>query len=197
MLRIGVDLSLTSPGLCVYKELERVCIAYYYPIRKREYGLKKDLTYKWRDIDHVMQLRPWRPLVVSEMSLMERYDRITEDIVQSIHVNLQHQPQVHIRMEGYAFNAASSSLSKLHELGGILKHKFYQQNWTYEEIPPTKLKKQFSGTGSATKTDMYSCFVKKGFPPLLHTFHLEKGKDIANPVQDIVDACALVDSGLD
>jgi Holliday junction resolvasome RuvABC endonuclease subunit len=187
---VGIDLSLTSPGLAVY--CENTLNLYFYASRKKDVTRKRQLTCQWNGKTIECLIQPFERQIVDE-TILERYKMITEDIVGEI---LKY-PSTKIRMEGYAFDAKSSSISKLHELGGILKYLLYNNGRQFAEVPPTRLKKWFTGSGRASKELMYEHFILKGLPPLIEIFEMEKCKGIPNPVQDIVDAFALVHSFLE
>lgn len=94
-------------------------------------------------------------------------------------------------LEGYSYGSQSSSVSKLYELGGILRHALWQKGIPFEEHAPSTVKKRFTGSGRADKVQMWRSFREKGFPDLLAMMGLVVGKDVPHPVQDIVDAVAL------
>lgn len=187
-MHVGIDLSLTSPGLAIHLQESNEWFTYFYAQRKRE-------QHKQFDHSKFHAIAFEECDLQNKKELMDRYTTIATDIVEAIkrHNNTQVGPPK-IRMEGYAFEAQSSSVSKLHELGGILKYKLHEAGFEWEEVPPTRLKKWFTGSGLAKKETMYKSFLEKGYPDLLVSFELHKCKGVPNPVQDIVDACALAES---
>jgi len=191
MLHVGIDLSLTSPGLVVRTSDDNL-FAYFYPNRKKD--IDRNILISTSDNTTIFHLQAFSTDLRRVPSLLERYHIIATDLVNTICKHSMHHTATLIRMEGYAFDAKSSSVSKLHELGGIVKYQLYLQKFTVEEIAPTKLKKWFTGHGRATKEDMYMHAIKGCFPELINTFEMQACKGIPNPVQDIVDAYALVES---
>lgn len=61
-----------------------------------------------------------------------------------------------VLIEDYSFGSFqnSSSVTKLAELGGIIKHSLYNKGTEMYLIPPTKVKKFLCGNGKAKKEDM-------------------------------------------
>lgn len=196
---IGVDLSLRSPGLSIYNPLKKTFNNYFFPQRKREikFSFSQNITvHKPHTVSFDFSIKPISHASDSndKCGVISKYKFISEQLINVIEseivdINKKH---VCVRIEGYAFNAKSSSCSKLHELGGIFKYLLYCRNINFEEISPTKLKKTFSGKGNANKEYMYEVFKKHGFPELMSVFHIKNVKSIPNPVQDIVDSVALV-----
>lgn len=187
----GIDLSLTSTGLVVYTPSENTINMFFYATRQKDKNRTRNLICKLNDIETKVIIQPFSRQI-AKRDVIEKYHIIVEDVLEVI----VKYNCFKIRMEGYAFDAKSSSLSKLHELGGILKYSFYKRGIKWEEIPPTRLKKWFTGSGKASKELMYEHFIHKGLPPLLNIFEMEKCKGVPNPVQDMVDAFALVHSFL-
>ena len=66
-------------------------------------------------------------------------------------------------IEGYSFGSfsKSSSMSKLIELGGIIKYDLWLKGVPYIKVPPTTLKKFITGKGNAKKEDIKLAVYKK------------------------------------
>ena len=89
----------------------------------------------------------------------------------------RHQPSVAV-IEGYAF-AARSRQHRLGEIGGVVRLACAQAGVrTIYEVPPTTLKKFFTGSGKASKEDMQAEAFARGW------FKAPPGNDLA-------DSCAL------
>lgn len=195
---IGIDLSLKSPGLAIYNVKKKIIKCYFFPQRKRETGITIDHTIGLRILGKnekiKFQISPFPNGHIPQHCLITKYKTISENIIQAIDSETIGIDKhcVRITLEGYAFNARSSSSSKLHELGGILKYLLHYNKYEFREIAPTKLKKTFSGKGNADKELMYYTFLKTGFPDLLDPFGFVNCKGIPNPIQDIVDAIAII-----
>lgn len=186
MIIAGIDLSLTSPGLVVHDTDTKTITAYFYPARKRNRNIKLEVETEYAG-GTLFKLVPIPGKPGAGMSLVDRYAQISKDIVDRIPLSAR------VLLEGYAFESRSSSASKLHELGGILKFRLFCRDRTRcEEVPPARLKKFFTGSGRADKLDMHTHFVTRGFPNLMECFGFSDCKGCPNPVQDIVDAFTLV-----
>ena len=95
----------------------------------------------------------------------------------------RHQPTVAV-IEGYAFGAVSRQ-HRLGEIGGVVRLACIQAGVrTICEVPPTTLKKFFTGDGRAAKEDMQAEAVRR---------------DVfkTHPSNDVADACALWYAGFD
>ena len=68
---------------------------------------------------------------------------------------------------------------------GLLKHKFYKNNIHPFMPTPSQVKKQATGKGNASKTDMYTAFVD------LTNVELAEEMDClpeSNPLSDVIDS---------
>lgn len=178
MSSLGLDLSLTSPGIVILQE--GVYYVYFFPIRKREMNFVFD--------SDSFKINSMNVMIADQITTFHKYEVICScisDLIDKHEVN-------HVIIEGYSYQSQSSSMSKLYELGGIVRYMCHTKKVAITEIAPTRVKKLFSSSGRSDKKDMYTSFIAKGFPPLLAIFKVEKCKDIPNPVQDIVDAVALL-----
>lgn len=187
---VGLDLSLNSPGMVRYTPDSQTIHALFYPTRRKDLTRNTSLPSTWQGRT-VFTLVP-APVELTHCTTLQKYNRIAQDILTLVH---SHAPErTHIRLEDYAYNMLSSSTSKLHELGGVVKHVLFQAGYILQDVSPSSVKKSFTGHGRATKEQMYTSFLHHGFPDILREFDMQECKGIPNPVQDIVDACALLAS---
>lgn len=175
---LAIDLSLNSPGIVVKHETGYS--AYFFPTRKRDRGFCKE--------QDGFSLQALPPLESKE--LYHRYDLVVRAIMDAA---ARHGVKRAV-LEGYSFGSQSSSVSKLYELGGILRHALWKAGIPFEEHAPATVKKCFAGSGRADKLQMWAAFREKGFPDLLAMMGLVAGKDVPHPVQDVVDSVALLES---
>jgi Holliday junction resolvasome RuvABC endonuclease subunit len=231
---LGLDLSLTSPGMVVYDQKHHAFYSYFEPCRKREHGMKQTSNFMFRDQPHTFEITALpissdkqdddhndddddddddgdddaddgdhdddadsRELELQlNNQLYERYNKILNSVLTII----SRHSVTQVVIEGYAYGVArlSSSGSKMYELGGIIRHALMQlQHVNFKDVSPTQLKRKFTGSGRATKNAMYESFISKGLPDLARIFKVQNCKNIPNPVQDIVDATALVLEAVD
>jgi Holliday junction resolvasome RuvABC endonuclease subunit len=189
-MKVGIDLSLRSPGLVTMQK--GVVTARFFPQRKRENGTHFECKCSWegKALDFVCTVFP-RKLDCDE-HLINRCTVVAESIVEAIVCDLGDSKDLPlIGMEAYAFEAVSSSATSLHELGGIVKYLFAKKGWSWTDIAPTSVKKRFAGNGKTKKDGMRDVFVRGGMPDLDKAFQLDPAR-CANPVQDIVDAFAVL-----
>lgn len=189
-IHIGLDLSLVSPGVCVFDTLSGVWALYGFAQRVRE----RDYTKRHGSATITLLADIPNSLHTTNE---ERYEHIRHHIVDVIMKPYVHEPCVIVGIECYAFGAKNSGSSyKLQELGGILKHSIWQTYplWRRQIIPPSQWKKQTLGNGRATKADVVS-YVRVHGPcvPLLGLLGLvpSKNGDIPCPVQDLADAACI------
>lgn len=188
MAIVGIDMSLCSPGLVIRHENSWAC--YFVPQRQRERTIRADLHSDLGDLS----IRPMCLSMLDDLRHAPLIQRM-QAVVDAILTLLQTFPHPisRVYIEGYAFRTYSSSSSTLYELGGILRYRLAQANYEYVTVPPTRLKKLFTGGGRATKVDMYRKFTLTWRQDILKSvFRLAaRANHIPNPVQDIVDAYAL------
>ena len=186
MALAGIDLSLNSPGVVIVHGEHVYCM--FIAQRQKHQRMDKKVQTSTGTI-HFRSLQP-----IPGRNRQDPICRMGNTVQLIIHELKNFRPPIsHVYIEGYAFNAIGSSLSKLHEIGGILKYELMKLNIEYTIIPPTTLKIFFCGNGRGTKKDMYDKMVSLVHIDILHdVFALKNvGTNIPNPVQDIVDAYAL------
>ena len=163
MIYVGLDMSLRSPGMCVYDAEQKSMHLYGWKQRKKD---NKFQPY------HVESCTIEKPFTVSKFFVdlfpqirEDRWDAIV-DIVGHIESVLEKLPvnKLRVAIEGYAHNMKqSSSMSVLSELGGALRYMLQRKNIYWEEVSPKTGKKDFGGTGNATKEDMIRKYIDYGF----------------------------------
>jgi Holliday junction resolvasome RuvABC endonuclease subunit len=197
---LGLDMSLVSPGIVVRDDHHAVFTAYFFPLRKCDANVAKTYDVVFNNTPWTFRIQSLAAIVKDSLGEMPRYDRIQDEIMK---IAKRHRV-ARVVLEGYAFNARGAGSHKLYELGGILRYRLWQENITYLIIPPSQVKKEFTGNGRADKSDMHREFRHRGLPDLLTLFTRDGGKrkrgstdttslvkNIMHPVQDIVDAVAL------
>lgn len=123
---------------------------------------------------------------------MGRAIRIREDIASVL--DGLNPTETRVQIEGYAFASSDSAhASRLAELGGVVKSYLHGRGFTYTEVPPTSVKKFWSGSGRADKLDMFKAAAerKHDVEAMGQEMMLKKSHD--HPVEDIVDAMAIVE----
>jgi hypothetical protein len=137
--KIGIDYSMTSPAICIGDSTYSGCkIRYLTSIKKFAKSYLDDKivgTYfgTWPSDEF-------------------RFDYISNWILTQIPSDSD------VILEGYAF-AGKGKVFHIGENTGLLKHKLYKANIQFYTPTPTQIKKQATGMGNASKTDMYLAFV--------------------------------------
>ena len=173
----GVDYSLTSPAICVWKsEDDRIfdfdsCDVYYLETAQR---LK-------RAAHGILNLHAE---AYPEWETEEQRHDLLSDWAMSILQGCE------VFIEGYAFaTSGKSHVRSVAENTGLLKHKLYKSKHEYTSVPPSMVKKYATGRGNATKEVMYEAFCAELLtPPNLQQRLKPKSTKLTNPVTDIVDA---------
>jgi len=180
---IGIDNSIQCPCLVIYKY--KKWYIHFFSQRKRE----ERFTY---DSNNVF-IGTWE--YPNYKSREERFHKVTECIAATIFSSISTLANDYkIGIENYSFGSSSSSVTGLAEIGGVLRHKLYKYGLTYEEIPPKKIKKHFTGNGNSNKFHMTRQFDKENIVDLYKELKFTKKQyaSVPHPIEDIVDATAIV-----
>jgi hypothetical protein len=184
---VGLDLSLTSPGVAIYDTCTKLWSLYGFAQRVRE---------QQQSLAPPICLLP--PIPAGTRSNEERYEYIRRHIVDDILSRYADEAEVLVGIEAYAFGAKGAGHSyKLQELGGVLKHSLWVRfpGWTQVLIPPTKWKKSTTGNGRATKLEVVEYVAANGpCLPLVAMLGTPLGRNgaVPSPAQDLADAVCIV-----
>ena len=173
----GIDYSLTSPAICVWKQdVDRLfnfdsCDLYYLEDAQR---LKRTNI-------GILNLHP-EPYPDWETE-EQRHDLLSDWAMSCIQ-------GCEVFIEGYAFaTSGKSHVRSVAENSGLLKHKMYKANQKFTSVPPTVIKKYATGKGNSNKEAMYDAFTAELLtPPDLKTTLKPKSTKLTSPVTDLVDA---------
>ena len=174
----GIDYSLTSPAICVWKGTDdnrqfnfNMCDVYYLETAQRLKRAQHEILNL-----HAETYPEWE-------TEEQRHDLLS-DWAMSIIGGCQ------VFIEGYAFATSGKSyVRSVAENSGLLKHKMYKANQTFTSIPPTVIKKYATGKGNANKDLMYDAFSKECVAPVgLQKTLRPKSTKLTNPTTDIVDS---------
>ena len=172
----GIDYSLTSPAICVWKQnVDRLfdfhsCDLYYLETAQR---FKRPET-------GILNLHP-EPY--PEWHTEEEHDLLSDWAMSCIQ-------GCEVYIEGYAFaTSGKSHVRSVAENSGLLKYKMYKAKQPFTSVPPTVIKKYATGKGNANKEVMYEAFNAELLtPPDLKSILKPKSKKLTSPVTDLVDA---------
>jgi hypothetical protein len=179
MMIAGIDYSLTSPAICVWKETNdtrqfnfNMCTIHYLETSQR---LQRATPHG------ILNLRP--DIYPEWETEEQRHDLLSEWAMSCIR-------GCDVFIEGYAFaTSGKSHVRSVAENSGLLKHKMYKVRQTFTSIPPTVIKKYATGKGNSNKEVMHEFFIKEPeSPPTLKTILRPKSTKLTSPISDIVDA---------
>ena len=185
----GIDYSLTSPAICVYKEeddgffdFDR-CMLYYLSNNKRQQQLAAR-----SGVSNIIA-EPYPEWKCEE----ERHEKLASWAYQRI------QGCSEVFIEGYAFaTSAQAGVRSIAENTGLLKNKMWKNKISFMSYPPTVIKKFATGKGNANKEVMYEAFVDELLTPTdLKERLTPKATKVKNPVSDLVDAYFIAKCGVE
>lgn len=191
-IRAGIDLSMTSPVVCVHDDSLPLkfenCTIYSYGT----YSYCAKLCGKHKNI--IIHKQP------SWESDIERFQRVAQ-WVSSI-VKLHKITKVGI--EDYSYNS-KGKVFNIAEMTGIVKLELFKWKIPVTPIAISDIKKQFTGKGNAGKDQMYASFLSRtgvNLPSVIdytsagaNQKTIDKLKDApydVKPLDDIVDAFAVL-----
>jgi Holliday junction resolvasome RuvABC endonuclease subunit len=175
---IGIDYSLTSPAICIQGDDHSFFKSefHYLTDKRKLIGKQYDNVTGW---EH------------KEYSCAEqRYEHITHWVLSRM------APHGIENFKGYIEDYSMGSKGRTFHIAentGLLKFTFYKRKVDFLTIPPTVVKKDFTGKGNAKKEDMLDEFIGRTGVNL-HTI-LGHGRKLGSPETDVVDAWAICLSG--
>ena len=178
----GVDYSLTSPAICVWKAENNdgffdfdSCALYYLERVQQRKSAGATSTHGLLNL-HPEDYPEWE-------TEEQRHDLLTDWTMRVIQ-------GCEVFIEGYAFATTGKSyVRSVAENTGLLKYKMYKVKQSFTSIPPTVIKKYATGKGNANKELMYEAFIAELLtPPDFRERLRPKSKKLSNPVTDLVDA---------
>ena len=188
MMKIaGIDYSLTSPAICVYKDengghfdFDR-CVFHYLSNNEKQQQLAAGTGLVNLRADSYPE---WQ----SEEERHEKLSTWAYNIVQGCE---------EVFLEGYAFaTSVQAGVRSIAENTGLLKHKMWKNKLKFQTFPPTVIKKFATGKGNANKELMYEAFKYELLTPNdLKEQLTPKAKKIINPISDIVDSYFIAKAG--
>ena len=216
-LYIGIDFSMSSPGICFLEE--------DISTGKKEYFffsiIRKTLTKKENEIinkippKHV-ELEFFHPL--ARVSKVSNYDEDTGNkvidcysYVNSIinyiskRISFLFYSNVYFAIEGLSFGSVGSRALDIAGYSYYLRLKLYELINNKIELlhfyPPTSIKK-FAGGGKFKKKDMFDSFLNnkiieenelKEYCRVNEKELVKKNGDVISPISDIIDACFIAE----
>lgn len=141
---LGVDLSLTSPAVCVFNgsQFDIADCKFYYLTDKKKFELAT-------------------PQIMGELFPYYDCDQQRYDNIASWVLNLAKANHAsHVFIEDYSFGS-TGRVFNIAENCGLVKHKLWVAGVPFTTIPPTVIKKHATGKGNSNKEVLQEHFKQK------------------------------------
>ena len=187
-MKIGIDYSLSSPGICVNTSEEEFryedCKFYYLTNTKKYEGtFKEKMAFGTSAVEYIGA--PHRPY----SSEPERYNNIANWAIDIIKLYGDAKTGINrinptIQIEDYSFGSTGRVFHIAENLG-LLKYKLkIECGWDYTLLAPSVIKKFATDKGNANKEIMLSAFQGDTGVNLGELFE----SSAKSPISDVVDA---------
>lgn len=207
MIKIGIDFSLTSPAICVYKNNEYKFISFFNDGGK-DWKKSKSKLYRYhKDLCDIIEVIPYTREIDSTNYRIEQKTKMSDAlmIVNLIIEKLKTiiDDDVIIGLEGFSYGSISSSTLDLAMYNSFLRMKLIENFGSdcLNIVSPTEGKKILFGKGNAKKEDMIQAFIDNRLDDnILIDSELWKycnnGVDFKQPkpIDDLVDAYGILKS---
>ena len=206
MIKIGIDFSLTSPAICVYKNESYSFISFFNDGGK-DWKKSKSKNYRYHnDLFDIIDIIPYTRKIDDSNYRNEQKTKMSDAlmIVNLIIDKLKSiiDDDVIIGLEGFSYGSISSSTLDLAMYNSFLRMKLIENfgSDVLNIISPTEGKKMLFGKGNAKKDDMIQAFIdnKLNDDVLLENVFWKYCKDNGvdfkqpKPIDDLVDAYGIL-----
>ena len=184
-MKIGIDYSLSSPGICVNTsegEFKYEDCTFYFLTNTKKY----DATFCRPFVTNVRYIGTSHKPYTSEP---ERYSQIADwaiNIIKSYGDATTGMNRIKptIQIEDYSYGSTGRVFHIAENLG-LLKYKLKMEcGWDYTLLPPSVIKKHATGKGNANKDLMLHAFEEETHTNLGKVFDTTS----KSPISDIADA---------
>ena len=208
MIKIGIDFSLTSPAICVYKNGEYSFISFFNDSGK-DWKHSKSKIYKYHnELYNIVEVVPYTRKIDDSNYRNEQKTKMADAlmIVNLIidKLKLIIDDEVIIGLEGFSYGSISSSTLDLAMYNSFLRMKLIENfgSDTLNIVSPTEGKKVLFGKGNAKKDDMIQAFIDNRLKDevlIMNAFWQYckiNGVDFKQPkpIDDLVDAYGILKS---
>ena len=187
-MKIGIDYSLSSPGVCVNiseDEFQYEDCKFYYLTNTKKYEgtFKEKMAFGTSAVEYIGT--PHRPY----SSEPERYNNIANWAIDIIKLYGDAKTGINrinptIQIEDYSFGSTGRVFHIAENLG-LLKYKLkIECGWDYTLLAPSVIKKFATDKGNANKEMMLSAFQEDTGVNLAELFD----SSAKSPISDVVDA---------
>lgn len=192
MIIVGVDLSVSSPALCIIRTDSKTSgrdITWW--VRP---GRKRDIPVQWKQGDdtfHIGFLLSWSDEKQEDEPSIAYHDRIALALVDRVP---EHADWIGI--ETYLYSAQQTNcISILIEIGTLFRYHLWKKGLTPHELAVPTIKKAFTGSGRADKSDMEKAFrIQHHLPDLYQAMYYTRSTNpqtVKHPIEDMVDSYAI------
>ena len=208
MIKIGIDFSLTSPAICVYKNGEYNFISFFSDGGK-DWKKSKSKTYRYHnELCDIIEVIPYTRKIDDSNYRYEQKTKMADALMISnlIIDKLKAiiDDDVIIGLEGFSYGSISSSTLDLAMYNSFLRMKLIENFGSdcLNIISPTEGKKMLFGKGNAKKEDMIQAFIDNRLndDELAKSVFWKycKSNDVdfkqPKPIDDLVDAYGILKS---
>jgi len=169
VITLGVDLSLSSPALCLHngEDFKFENCEFYFLTSSQRFLYVHPKLHGETFPEYTTQ--------------SERYNNIASWIVD---ISKQFRVQS-VFIEDYSFGSVGRVFA-IAENGGVVKHQLWKNHVEYKTIPPTVIKKFATGKGNADKQKMQECFIAETQLDIKQVLSITENQ--WNPSSDLIDA---------
>lgn len=206
MIKIGIDFSLTSPAICVYKNDSYSFISFFNDNGK-DWKKSKSKLYRYHnELCDIIDVIPYTRKIDDSNYRNEQKTKM-EDALMIVNLIIEKlktiiDEDVIIGLEGFSYGSISSSTLDLAMYNSFLRMKLIENfgSNVLNIISPTEGKKMLFGKGNAKKEDMIKSFIDNKLNDDLLINNIfwkycnENGVDFKQPkpIDDLVDAYGIL-----
>lgn len=208
MIKVGIDFSLTSPSICIYKNSEYNFISFFNDGGK-DWKKSKSKSYKYHnDLCGIIDVIPYTRIIDDTIYRNEQRTKMADAlmianlIIDKLKMIID--DEVIIGLEGFSYGSISSSTLDLAMYNSFLRMKLIENFGSdcLNIISPTEGKKKMFGKGNAKKEDMIQAFIDNRLDDnilvnnVFWQYCKNNGVDFKQPkpIDDLVDAYAILKS---
>ena len=208
MIKVGIDFSLTSPSVCIYKNDEYRFISFFNDSGK-DWRKSKSKSYKYHnDLCGIIDIIPYTRRIDDVIYSNEQRTKMADAlmianlIIDKLKMIID--DEVVIGLEGFSYGSISSSTLDLAMYNSFLRMKLIENFGSdcLNIISPTEGKKILFGKGNAKKEDMIQAFIDNRLNDDILTKNVfwqyckDNGVDFKQPkpIDDLVDSYAILKS---
>jgi hypothetical protein len=208
MIKVGIDFSLTSPAICIYKNGEYSFISFFNDDGKN-WRKSKSKSYRYHnELCDIIDIIPYTREIDDSIYRNEQRTKMADALMIANliidRLKMFIDDEVIIGLEGFSYGSISSSTLDLAMYNSFLRMKLIENFGTdcLNIISPTEGKKMLFGKGNAKKDDMIQSFIDNRLKDdiLLNNdfwkYCNKHGVDFKQPkpIDDLVDAYAILKS---